>query len=64
MHLSFQIIGLTASVGVGGARMAKQAVEHILKLAANLDCRITTVQENRQELDANVVKPEEGGFII
>ncbi|KAJ8385457.1 hypothetical protein AAFF_G00189090 [Aldrovandia affinis] len=32
-----QILGLTASPGVGGAKTAQKAVEHILKICANLD---------------------------
>ncbi|XP_069388554.1 interferon-induced helicase C domain-containing protein 1 isoform X2 [Paralichthys olivaceus] len=32
-----QILGLTASPGVGGAKNMKKAVEHILRICANLD---------------------------
>ncbi|KAM6332795.1 LOW QUALITY PROTEIN: interferon-induced helicase C domain-containing protein 1 [Podargus strigoides] len=40
-----QILGLTASPGVGGATSYSKAEEHILKMCANLDaCRIMTVE--------------------
>uniref|UniRef100_A0A8C0FBC2 RNA helicase n=1 Tax=Bubo bubo TaxID=30461 RepID=A0A8C0FBC2_BUBBB len=41
-----QILGLTASPGVGGATSYSKAEEHILKICANLDaCRIMTVED-------------------
>ena len=61
MHLNFQIIGLTASVGVGKAKDVKQAVQHIKSLMANLDSAvICTVQNNMSELRRYVNVPDEG----
>ena len=46
-----QIIGLTASLGVGKARNKDEAQEHILQLCANLDCSvIVTVEKNKKDL--------------
>lgn len=59
------MIGLTASVGVGKAKSMKQAVDHVLTLCANLDCRdISTVTENIGELNKHVNKPDEGTFVF
>ena len=64
VHL-IQVIGLTASVGVGKARSMKQAVDHVLTLCANLDCQdISTVTENIAELNRHVNKPNEGDLLI
>ncbi|KAM3916569.1 interferon-induced helicase C domain-containing protein 1 isoform 2-T2 [Leptodactylus fuscus] len=52
-----QILGLTASPGVGGAKNSKKAEEHILKICANLDSRIKTVQENIAQLENQVKQP-------
>lgn len=47
-----QIIGLTASLGVGKARNNSDAQNHILQLCANLDCSIlSTVQQHIKELE-------------
>ena len=47
-----QIIGLTASLGVGKARNKNDAQDHILQLCANLDSYvISTVQEHIKELE-------------
>ncbi|XP_020611575.1 probable ATP-dependent RNA helicase DDX58 [Orbicella faveolata] len=46
-----QIIGLTASLGVGKARNKNEAQEHILQLCANLDCSvIVTVEKYKKDL--------------
>lgn len=46
-----QIIGLTASLGVGKARNNNEAQEHILQLCANLDCSvIVTVEKHINDL--------------
>ena len=46
-----QIVGLTASLGVGKAKNPKEAGRHILQLCANLDAEcISTVDENADEL--------------
>nr|ADD83027.1 melanoma differentiation-associated protein 5 [Gallus gallus] len=53
-----QILGLTASPGVGGARSNSKAEEHILKICANLDaCRIMTVKEHASQLKNQVKEP-------
>lgn len=47
-----QIIGLTASLGVGKARNSKDAQDHILQLCANLDCSvIATVKKHIKVLE-------------
>ena len=63
VHLT-QVIGLTASVGVGKAKSMQQAVDHVLTLCANLDCRdISTVSENIEEINMHVNKPNEGAAV-
>ncbi|NWJ00985.1 IFIH1 protein, partial [Crypturellus undulatus] len=53
-----QILGLTASPGVGGATSNAKAVEHILKICANLDAsRIMTVEEHASQLRNQVKEP-------
>ncbi|XP_009074247.1 PREDICTED: interferon-induced helicase C domain-containing protein 1, partial [Acanthisitta chloris] len=53
-----QILGLTASPGVGGATTNMKAEEHILKICANLDaCRIMTVEEHASQLKNQVKEP-------
>ncbi|XP_066543336.1 interferon-induced helicase C domain-containing protein 1 [Amia ocellicauda] len=53
-----QILGLTASPGVGGAKTPQKAEEHILKICANLDAyKIMTVQKNAEELGEKVKEP-------
>ncbi|XP_062434737.1 interferon-induced helicase C domain-containing protein 1 isoform X2 [Rhea pennata] len=53
-----QILGLTASPGVGGATSYLKAEEHILKICANLDaCRIMTVEEHASQLRNQVKEP-------
>lgn len=53
-----QILGLTASPGVGGANSVQRAQQHILKICANLDAnRIMTVQEHSSQLKAQVKEP-------
>ncbi|XP_075036849.1 interferon-induced helicase C domain-containing protein 1 isoform X2 [Mixophyes fleayi] len=52
-----QILGLTASPGVGGAKDSKKAEEHILRICANLDSRIMTVQEHAPQLQDRVKQP-------
>ncbi|NWH30192.1 IFIH1 protein, partial [Chloropsis hardwickii] len=53
-----QILGLTASPGVGGATTYLKAEEHILKICANLDaCRIMTVKEHASQLKNQSKEP-------
>ncbi|NWW54745.1 IFIH1 protein, partial [Pedionomus torquatus] len=53
-----QILGLTASPGVGGATSNSKAEDHILKICANLDARrIMTVKEHASQLKNQVKEP-------
>jgi len=55
-----QVVGLTASVGVGGAKNRKSAQEHLMKLAANLDAqKIQIVRENEEDLVKYANEPKE-----
>ncbi|XP_078226639.1 antiviral innate immune response receptor RIG-I isoform X2 [Callithrix jacchus] len=54
-----QVIGLTASVGVGDAKNTDEALDYICKLCASLDASvIATVQDNLKELEQVVYKPQ------
>ncbi|XP_021077791.1 probable ATP-dependent RNA helicase DDX58 [Mus pahari] len=54
-----QVIGLTASVGVGDAKTTEEAMQHICKLCAALDASvIATVRDNVAELEQVVYKPQ------
>ncbi|XP_037652823.1 antiviral innate immune response receptor RIG-I isoform X2 [Choloepus didactylus] len=54
-----QIVGLTASVGIGDANDKCAAVEYICKLCASLDISvIATVKDNLEELEQIVYKPQ------
>ncbi|KFP82392.1 putative ATP-dependent RNA helicase DDX58, partial [Acanthisitta chloris] len=54
-----QIVGLTASVGVGNAKCIKETVEHICTLCSYLDIQaISTVRENKEDLQRFRNKPE------
>lgn len=53
-----QIIGLTASPGVGGAKKQSDADKHILNICANLDAfTIKTVKENLDQLRHQIKEP-------
>lgn len=59
--LPFQIVGLTASLGVGHASTTAGAVKHIEKVCANLDStEICVVKRNIEELREYVATPEMG----
>ncbi|XP_031569525.1 interferon-induced helicase C domain-containing protein 1-like, partial [Actinia tenebrosa] len=50
-----QILGLTASLGVGKSTESGKAKNHILKICANMDAAcVSTVNENTEELEKNV----------
>ncbi|XP_019479625.1 PREDICTED: probable ATP-dependent RNA helicase DDX58 [Hipposideros armiger] len=54
-----QIIGLTASVGVGDAKTTAEAMDYICKLCASLDISVVaTVKDNLEELEDIVYKPQ------
>ncbi|XP_009898623.1 antiviral innate immune response receptor RIG-I [Dryobates pubescens] len=54
-----QIVGLTASVGVGNAKSIKEAIEHICTLCCYLDIQtISTVRENKEDLQRFGTMPE------
>ncbi|KAM9642110.1 antiviral innate immune response receptor RIG-I [Trichechus inunguis] len=54
-----QVVGLTASVGVGDAKNITEAVAYICKLCASLDTSvIATVKDNLEELEEVVYKPQ------
>ncbi|KAL2781640.1 antiviral innate immune response receptor RIG-I isoform 2 [Daubentonia madagascariensis] len=54
-----QVIGLTASVGVGDAKNTDEAMDYICKLCASLDASvIATVKDNLEELEQIVYKPQ------
>ncbi|XP_063174361.1 interferon-induced helicase C domain-containing protein 1 isoform X2 [Candoia aspera] len=53
-----QVLGLTASPGVGGAKNQSKAEEHILTICANLDAdEIMTVQEHSLQLQHQAKEP-------
>ncbi|OXB63697.1 hypothetical protein ASZ78_009012 [Callipepla squamata] len=53
-----QILGLTASPGTGGETSLEGAVEHILRICANLDTEvIASAQEHAQHLQSHVPRP-------
>uniref|UniRef100_A0A8C8AUT4 RNA helicase n=1 Tax=Otus sunia TaxID=257818 RepID=A0A8C8AUT4_9STRI len=54
-----QIVGLTASVGVGNAKSVKETIEHICTLCSYLDIQaLSTVRENKEDLQRFRNKPE------
>ncbi|CAH1791869.1 unnamed protein product, partial [Owenia fusiformis] len=60
-----QILGLTASLGVGRSKNDKEAQEHIKGVLANLDCAaIATVEKNLDELKRFVSCPEQEIFPV
>ncbi|XP_016359901.1 probable ATP-dependent RNA helicase DDX58 [Sinocyclocheilus anshuiensis] len=64
-HSLPQIVGLTASVGIGSFKNELEAENNILQLCANLDTRvITTVTEHKDELKSYVHMPEKAFFEV
>nr|QGS83880.1 LGP2 [Bostrychus sinensis] len=52
-----QVLGLTASPGTGGKRTLETAVEHVLKICANMDSAIVSTQNYLPELKQKVPRP-------
>ncbi|XP_054843073.1 antiviral innate immune response receptor RIG-I [Eublepharis macularius] len=53
-----QIVGLTASLGVGSAKSLEETIEHICTVCAALNAQvISTVKENTKDLEEIVYKP-------
>ena len=59
LYTFLQVIGLTASVGVGKASTTYGAKDHIMKLCANLDSVVVQVKREKETLDKFVNKPTE-----
>ncbi|NWI28490.1 DDX58 helicase, partial [Sula dactylatra] len=54
-----QVVGLTASVGVGNAKNIMETIEHICTICSYLDIQtISTVRENKEDLQRFGNKPE------
>nr|XP_056704225.1 antiviral innate immune response receptor RIG-I [Euleptes europaea] len=54
-----QIVGLTASLGVGSAKNLEETIEHICTVCASLNAQvISTVKENTKDLEEIVYKPQ------
>ncbi|KAF4078406.1 hypothetical protein AMELA_G00198820 [Ameiurus melas] len=64
-HSLPQVVGFTASVGIGSFKNVPEAENNICQLCANLDARvITTVTENIDELRSFVHTPEKDFFPV
>lgn len=60
-----QIVGLTASVGVGSFKNERDAENNICQLCAFMDVRvISTVIENKEELKSHIHVPEKQFFFV
>ena len=47
-----QIVGMTASIGVGSGKSIAGAVDHVIKICSHLDTKIlVTVKDNKDELE-------------
>ena len=63
--MSNQILGMTASLGVGSARSHDAAINYMLKMCANMDIvKLSTVQKYKESLEKVVNKPAEGENIF
>ncbi|NP_001157171.1 antiviral innate immune response receptor RIG-I [Salmo salar] len=60
-----QIVGLTASVGIGSFKNQSEAENNICQLCASLDSRIiSTIHTNTDELQSYVHTPEKEFFLV
>ncbi|KAL8203044.1 UNVERIFIED_CONTAM: hypothetical protein K2H54_036536 [Gekko kuhli] len=60
-----QIVGLTASLGVGSAKNLEDTIEHICTVCATLSAQvISTVKENIKDLEEVVYKPQKSIKLI
>lgn len=60
-----QIVGLTASLGVGAGKTPDTAIEHMLRMSANLACeKLSIVVNHIDDLRAHVPLPEDGLCLI
>ncbi len=59
-----QVIGMTASIGVGDAKEPNGAMDYIMNKCANLDAReIKVVEKYREQLSQRTNEPVEGKFL-
>ncbi|KAK3594736.1 hypothetical protein CHS0354_014161 [Potamilus streckersoni] len=55
-----QIVGMTASIGVGKSTSDDEAVDYIISVMANLDtCKLSTVEKYREEIEKYISRPKE-----
>ena len=55
-----QIVGFTASIGIGKAKCKGDVIEHIRKIMANLDAdELVSVKENIEELNDKINSPDQ-----
>lgn len=65
MPLVFQVLGLTATIGVGKSSTLEGAVSHILSVCASLDVLdISKVKQNKEELESHVEVPTRGNACL
>ncbi|XP_062619359.1 antiviral innate immune response receptor RIG-I-like [Saccostrea cucullata] len=60
-----QVVGFTASIGVGNARALENVVDHVKAMMANLDADVlVTVQENIEELNEKIKTPDQSIVVV
>uniref|UniRef100_A0ABM5FRV1 RNA helicase n=1 Tax=Pogona vitticeps TaxID=103695 RepID=A0ABM5FRV1_9SAUR len=60
-----QIVGLTASLGVGNAKNLEETIEHICTISASLNAQvISTIRENLEELQGIVNMPQKSTRLV